>query len=427
MRICVVGSGISGMAAAWLLSQQHDVDVVEQDRSLGGHTKTVEVVVRGVRIPCDIGFMVFNHRTYPNLVRLFAHLGIPEQDADMSFSVHDAASGVTWRGDLLGIFADPKTFVRPAFWRMLFEIVRFSRSGERLLADPALASMTLGELLDRERYGHGFRDWYLVPMAGSIWSMPSERVLRFPAASMIRFFDNHGLIRIAGKPQWKSVPGGARRYVERMAREVSGTVRVGDGAALITRGPDGVEVALRSGERLRYDSVVLACHADQALALLHDADDEERAVLSAISYEPNDVVLHSDTSLLPPRRGAWAAWNHSSAGRAEGRVSVTYRLRVLQRLPVRDEILVTLNPLRPVSDGAVFGRFSLAHPQFGPGSVEAQRALERIQGRRRTWFAGAWTRYGFHEDGLISGLRVAKAFGIDPPWGRILDPEESRR
>ncbi len=427
MKICVVGSGISGMAAAWLLSQRHEVDLVEQEQSLGGHTRTVDVLIGNRRVPCDVGFMVFNHRTYPNLVRLFEHFGIPEQDADMSFSVHDAAAGVTWRGDLRGVFADPKTFVRPAYWRMLADIVRFSRSGERLLRDPALASMTLGELLERDGYGPGFREWYLVPMAGSIWSMPSERVLRFPAASMIRFFDNHGLIRIAGKPQWKSVPGGARRYVERMAREVSGAVRIGDGAASIVRGPEGVEVALRSGERLRYDAVVLACHADQALAVLHDADEEERAVLSAIPYEPNDVVLHSDTAFLPPRRAAWAAWNHASAGAAEPRVSVTYRLRVLQRLPVEDEVLVTLNPLRPVPGDAVFGRFSLAHPQFGPGSVEAQRALERIQGRRRTWFAGAWTRYGFHEDGLISGLRVAKAFGVDPPWGLILDPEEAAR
>lgn len=423
MKICVVGSGISGMAAAWLLSTRHEVDVVEQDRSLGGHTKTVEVDAGGVRVPCDVGFMVFNHRTYPNLVRLFAHLGIPEQDADMSFSVHDAASGVTWRGDLRGIFADPETFARPAFWRMLADIVRFSRSGERLLRDPALASMTLGELLEREGYGPGFRDWYLVPMAGSIWSMPSERVLRFPAASMIRFFHNHGLIHITGKPQWKSVPGGARRYVERLAREVSGAIRVGDGVASVVRGRDSVELTLRSGERLVYDSVVLACHADQALAVLDDADDEERAVLRAIPYEPNDVVLHSDTAFLPPRRAAWAAWNHASAGSSGARVSVTYRLRVLQRLPVRQEVLVTLNPLRPVPDHSVFERLSLAHPQFGSGSVEAQRALEQIQGRRRTWFAGAWTRYGFHEDGLISGLRVAKAFGIDPPWGRILDPE----
>lgn len=427
MKICVVGSGISGMAAAWLLSQRHEVDVVEQEQSLGGHTKTVEVVAGDRRVPCDVGFMVFNHRTYPNLVRLFAHLGVPEQDADMSFSVHDAASGVVWRGDLRGVFADPRTFVRPGFWRMLADVVRFSRAGKRLLNDPALASMTLGDLLEREGYGSGFRDWYLVPMAGSIWSMPSERVLRFPAASMVRFFDNHGLIRITGKPQWKSVPGGARRYAERLAREVSGAVRLGDGVASVVRSGDGVEVTLRTGERLAYDAVVLACHADQALAVLHDADGEERAVLSAIPYEPNDVVLHSDTTFLPPRRAAWAAWNHASAGRSDARVSVTYRLRVLQRLPVEGEVLVTLNPLRPVPDDAVFQRFSLAHPQFGPGSVEAQRALERIQGRRRTWFAGAWTRYGFHEDGLISGLRVAAAFGIDPPWGRILDPEEAAR
>ncbi|MCX8006597.1 MAG: FAD-dependent oxidoreductase [Coriobacteriia bacterium] len=424
MRICVVGSGISGLAAAWLLSSEHEVDVIEREPALGGHTKTVDVQAEGVSVACDIGFMVFNHRTYPNLVRLFEHLGVPEQDADMSFSVYSPKAHVIWRGDLRGIFADPRTFARPAYWRMLADIVRFSKSGERLARSEALSDATLGEVLEREGYGPGFRDWYIVPMAGSIWSMPRERVLQFPAQTMLRFFDNHGLIRITGKPQWKSVPGGARRYVARLAGSISGAVRTGTAVSTIVRHDSHVEAILQTGERLTYDAVVLACHADQALAILADADGDERRVLAAVPYQDNEVVLHADTSQMPPRKAAWAAWNHVVGGRSDAPVSVTYRLKVLQRLGVRQEILVTLNPLAPVRSDAVFGRYFLAHPQFGPGSTVVREQLQQIQGRRRTWFAGAWTRYGFHEDGLVSGLAVAGAMGIKPPWGRILTTQE---
>jgi predicted NAD/FAD-binding protein len=423
MRIAVVGSGISGMSAAWLLSTRHHVDVLEAEGRLGGHTHTIDVVVDGTPLAVDTGFMVFNHRTYPNLVRLFEHLGIGEQDADMSFSVQHLPDRLEWAGSVRGVLAHPSNLVRPAFLSMLRQIVRLSRDAERLLADPSAADLSLGELLTREGYTGPFLDWYLVPMGAAIWSTPVGRMLDFPAASFLRFCDNHGLLHITGKPRWKSVPGGARRYVLALAERVSGLVRTGARVARVARQKRGVTLTLAGGETLVYDAVVLASHADETLALLADPSEDERAVLGAFAYQPNDTVLHTDEAVLPRSRAARAAWNFVSDGHGDAPVAVHYQLNVLQQLPVRTRVLVSLNSVQPIVDDRVVERFVSAHPQFSREAIAAQARLGDIQGRRNTWFAGAWTRYGFHEDGLLSGLAVAEAFGIRPPWGRALDPE----
>lgn len=424
MRLAVIGSGISGMSAAWLLSVEHDVDVLEAEDSLGGHTHTVDITVDGVAATADTGFMVFNHRTYPNLVRMFEHLGIVEQDADMSFSVQHLADGIEWKGDLGGLFAQSGNALRPAFWRMLADVLRMSRNAERLLADPTCDELTLGELLRREKYGHEFVEWFLVPMGAAIWSMPAGKMLAFPAKTFLRFCDNHGLLHVTGKPLWKSVPGGARRYTRALAEQVSGNVRTGARVVCVQRFPDRVDVRLESGAVLSYDGVVLASHADQSLAMLADPSDAEKRVLASFPYEENDVILHTDERFLPKAPRAWAAWNYASDGHGDAPVAVTYHLNVLQQIPVATPVLVTLNPLLECDASTIIERRDFAHPQFGRDAIDAQALVPSIQGVNRTWYAGAWQRYGFHEDGLISGLRVAGLFGINPPWGTVLDPEE---
>lgn len=424
MRLAVVGSGIAGMTSAWLLSSEHEVDLLEAEERLGGHTHTIDVDLDGRTLAADTGFMVFNHRTYPNLVRLFEHLGIEEQDADMSFSVQHLADRVEWRGDPLGLLAQPGNVFRPAFLSMLAQVFRLSRSAERLLADPDIDTLTLGQLLERDGYGRAFIDWYLVPMGAAIWSTPSGAMLDFPAGTFLRFCDNHGLLHVTGKPLWKSVPGGARRYTLALADRVSGRVRTGARVACVQRHDDRVEVRLASGETRAYEGVVLACHTDDALGMLADPSPEESAVLSAIPYRANDVSLHTDASVLPRHRNAWAAWNYVSDGYGDAPVAVHYQLNVLQRHEVPTRLLVSLNSVRPIEESRVIERFSASHPQFGAGATDAQKRLGTIQGVRRTWYAGAWQRYGFHEDGCLSGLNVAAQFGIMPPWGRVLDPEK---
>ena len=424
MRLAVIGSGISGISAAWLLSAEHEVDILEAEGDLGGHTHTVDIRVDDTDATADTGFMVFNHRTYPNLVKLFEHFGIPEQAADMSFSVQHFKDGVEWKGDLGGLFAQPGNVVRPAFWGMLGDVLRMSRNAERLLADPTCDDLTLGELLQREKYGHEFLEWYLVPMGAAIWSMPTGKMLAFPAKTFLRFCDNHGLLHITGKPQWKSVPGGARRYTRALAEKISGHIRTGARVTSVRRFSDRVDIRLEDGEQLSYDGVVLAAHADQTLAMLSDASPAEVAMLESFPYSSNDVILHTDKRFLPASKRAWAAWNYASDGHGNAPVSVTYLLNILQGVPVETPVMVTLNPLRDCDTATIIERRDFAHPQFGRDAIGAQASIPALQGANRTWFAGAWQRYGFHEDGLISGLRVADSLGVKPPWGAILDPEE---
>ena len=422
-RVAVVGSGISGLAAAHALAGEAQVTLFEAGRHFGGHTHTVEVTLDGPGGPVthgvDTGFLVFNHRTYPNLVRLFGELQVETAPSEMSFSVQAHDAGLEWSGNSLAtVFSQRRNLLRPRFLRMLADILRFNRRATALAERGAEAELAepIGDFLDREGFGAAFRDWYFLPMIGCIWSCPTDQMLRFPVATMIRFCHNHGLIQVADRPQWHTVRGGAKHYVQKMLQRIADArlhtpvrsvrrVPPGDGRA-------GVVIATDRGSE-RFDDVILACHSDQSLALLADADAEERGVLGAIRYHPNRALLHTDTAVLPRRRAAWAAWNYAraaDAGREQAAVCLHYLINRLQPLPWRQPVLVSLNPdpARPVDPAQVIGDYAYSHPVFDLAAIQAQQRLPRIQGRSHLWFCGAWARYGFHEDGLSSALDVVQ-------------------
>jgi uncharacterized protein len=414
-RVAVIGSGISGLAAAHRLAGDAQVTLYEAGAWFGGHTHTVDVTLDGVTHGVDTGFLVFNHRTYPNLVRLFETLGVETAASEMSFSVQ--SGNLEWSGsDLNGVFAQRSNLLRPRFLGMLAEILRFNRltteiagrSAEQELVQP------IGDFLDRHRFGRAFRDGYFLPMIGCIWSCPTDQMLRFPIATMIRFCANHGLIQVRDRPQWMTVRGGARNYVNKLLARIP-DARLATPVRAVRRlppgqGQAGVVVSTDAGSE-RYDDVILACHSDQSLKLLTDATPGERAVLGAVPYHPNRAVLHTDASVMPRSRRAWAAWNYERApdGREQAAVCLHYWINRLQPLPWQQPVIVSLNPSRSIDPARVVGEWDYSHPVFDLGAIEAQRRLPQIQGRSHVWFCGAWTRYGFHEDGLSSALEVAAA------------------
>jgi predicted NAD/FAD-binding protein len=417
-HVAVIGSGIAGLSAAWLLARHYEVTLLEAADYLGGHTHTVDVTVDGVTAPVDTGFLVFNDRTYPNLVALFQHLGVPSAASDMSFSVRIEEARVEWAGaSLATLFAQKSNLVRPEFWAMLKDVMRFNRECSALVARERCSDEGLGVFLDRGGYGRAFRDWYLLPMAGAIWSCPTDQMLAYPASTFLRFFHNHGLLQINDRPQWRTVRGGGREYVARLAAGIA-DIRLRSPVVRVQRGAQGVEVSTAAGPSQRFDQVVLACHSDQALAMLADADADERRILGSVRYQPNRVVLHTDASFMPRSREAWSSWNYLARASRPGMrpISVSYWLNKLQPLPFRTPVIETLNPDREPRAERVLARFEYAHPMFDGPAIRAQRELPAIQGRRGTWYCGAWTAHGFHEDGLRSGLAVANALGVLAPW-----------
>jgi predicted NAD/FAD-binding protein len=411
VRIAIVGSGIAGLGAAWLLHKEgHAVTVFEANTTLGGHTATVDVALEGRTFPVDTGFLVFNDRTYPKLVALFEELDVPSIASEMSFSCRVDRHRLEWSGtSLASLFAQPSNAMRPAFWRMLADIARFNRDATTMQITGRVRAASLGEYLDAEKYSTPFRDWYLLPMAAAIWSAPKRDILDFPLPTLVRFCHNHGLLQIADRPQWRTVQGGGRVYVSRIAAQLP-DVRIGAPVGRVVRTRRGVEVdsPARAGER--FDQVVLACHSDQALALLGDPSLLERRLLASVRYQPNRVVLHTDPALLPRARRAWSAWNYLAADDADGArpVAVSYLINRLQPLPCAAPVIVTLNPPFEPDPARVLQEFEYSHPLLDGAALSAQSAVAQLQGERHTWYAGAWLGYGFHEDGLASAHAVAE-------------------
>lgn len=416
-RVAVIGSGISGLAVAHALAGQARVSLFEAGDYFGGHTHTVDLTLDGTTHGVDTGFLVLNERTYPGLLRLFAELRVEIAKSDMSFSVQVPDTGLEWSGSNLDtVFAQRANLLRPRFWRMLADLLRFNRLATALAASGAAEALDqpIGDFLAAHRFGPEFRDWYFLPMIGCIWSCPVDQMLRFPVATMLRFCHNHGLLQVADRPQWYTVRGGAREYVRKMLAAVP-DARLRTPVRRVERGDASVGIATDAGVE-QFDAVVLACHSDQALALLADPAPAEARVLGAIRYQPNRAVLHTDTGLLPRRRKAWAAWNYErpAQGTPGASVCLHYLLNLLQPLPFTTPVVVSLNPARAPRPETVHASFDYAHPVFDAAAIAAQRELPALQGHRRTWFCGAWTRYGFHEDGLQSGLRVVE--GLRAAW-----------
>lgn len=413
MSIAVIGSGISGLSAAWLLGQRHAVTVFEAAAQPGGHSHTIDVAGH----PVDTGFIVYNEATYPNLSALFAHLGVATRATDMGFAVSLDRGRLEYAGgDLGGLFAQRRNLASPRFWRMLADLVRFYKRAPRDL--PAMGDIALGSYLERLGVGAAFRDDHLYPMAAAIWSTPARQIPDMPAAAFVRFCENHGLLNLGARPVWRTVEGGSRRYVAALCAGLSTPVRTACPVHEVRRTPRGCEVVTDHGVE-RFDALVIATHGDQALALLADADAHERAVLGGFAYRRNQAVVHSDPALMPRRRRVWSAWNYASdAGAGDPALSVTYWMNRLQTwLPDDLPVFVTLNPPHDPDPARVHARIAWEHPVFDRAADAAQARVWGLQGRRQTWFCGAHFGAGFHEDGLQAGLAVAEALGgVRRPW-----------
>ena len=422
MRVAIIGSGISGLAAAHHLREHMDVTLYEAADYFGGHTHTVDITLPtadgrqtwGV----DTGFLVFNERTYPELISLLSELDVATSKSDMSFSVRvpqarSATDVLEWSGNNLAtVFAQKRNLISPSFWGMLADLLRFNRLCTRLATEGVDAELSepLEDFLNRHRFGQAFRDWYFLPMLGCIWSCPTDQMLKFPVATMIRFCHNHGLLQVNNRPQWHTVVGGARHYVEKIVATLA-DARLKTPVRSIERNAAGVMIHTDKNSE-RFDHVVLATHSDQALAMLAQPTAREAQVLGAIKYQPNLAVLHTDTSVLPANPSTWAAWNYERAAdthKESSRVCLHYLLNKLQPLPFEQHIVESLNPVRPIARHQILAEFEYSHPVFDMAAIAAQKRIPELQGEHHTWYCGAWTGYGFHEDGLKSGLAAAQA------------------
>jgi len=419
LHIGIVGTGIAGLSAAWLLGRRHRVTVFEKEGRLGGHSNTVTAVVRDQPVDVDTGFIVYNEPNYPELTALFDHLGIATESSNMSFSASIGGGKLEYCGaSAAALFAQKRNFLRPGFYRMLGDILRFNRLGTAHLALPDRSDWTLGRFLDEHRFGRAFTGAYLLPMAAAIWSCPTATMLHFPATSFLRFFANHGLLTVADQPAWRTVSGRSKDYVETLRSAIGPHVRLSAPVIAVRRVAGGVEVVDGRGGCFRFDAVVMAAHADQTAAVLLDADADERRILGAFRFQPNRAVLHSDPALMPKRPAAWAAWNYMAPDLLEpgGRVAVTYWMNRLQNIDERLPLFVSMNPLAEPDPSLVHGEYIYDHPVFDAAAIAAQQAMPEIQGRGGIHYAGAWLGYGFHEDGLRSGLEAAARLGVTAPW-----------
>ena len=418
LELAVIGSGISGLSAAWLLSQRHNVTVFEKEQRVGGHSNTVDVCEASApAVPVDTGFIVYNTASYPNLVAMFDHLDVPTTNTRMTFSVSMDNGAYEYSGTgLSGMFGQPANLVRPRHYRMIADVFRFYREARQLLDADIVTDIPLGAFLKAKGFSKNFVDRHILPMAAAIWSTPSQQILDFPAAAFARFFDNHGLLQV-NQPVWRTVVGGSREYVKRLRDASRCKIQIGSAIASIERFDGGVNVS-HGGETETFDACVIAAHADDALQLLGDADEQERNVLGSFEYVSNHAVLHRDALFMPQRRRLWSSWNYLANTAADSEsLSVTYWMNKLQPLATSNNLFVTLNPAKPITDDKIIDEFQYAHPLFNQTAMAAQRNLWQLQGRRNTWFCGSYFGYGFHEDGLQSGLAVAEQLGgLRRPW-----------
>jgi len=422
-RIAVIGSGISGLSAAWLLRDAAEVSLFEAEPRFGGHSNTVLIDEGEREVAVDTGFMVFNRPNYPLLSSLFDQIGIQSYPTDMSFSVSLDRGRLEYAGSNLNtLFAQRKNLVRPSFLRMLSDILRFNSAVKTLLRDGGRDRESLADFLDRHRLGERFRKDYLYPMAAAIWSCPRDSVAAFPALSFARFFHNHGLVNLQDRPQWHTLVGGSSAYVKRLVDDLGGRAQAGRPVEAVVRQANSMAVILERGEIRHFDDVVFACHSDQALRLFRNASPSEAAMLRAVPYQPNRVLLHTDASLMPRRRSVWSSWNYLGGRDRQGdeAVSVTYWMNSLQALDTDTDYFVSLNPLVEPDPAEVVQELAYDHPVFDANSLGLQQQLAQLQGRDRAWFCGAWTGYGFHEDGMRSGVEVAQRLGATLPWAEQL-------
>jgi uncharacterized protein len=436
LNVAVVGTGISGLSAAWLLSARHDVTVYEQSERIGGHSNTVIASVGGREIPVDTGFIVFNRSAYPNLVALFEHLAVPVQVSDMSLAISLDNGSLEYSGSgLSGLFAQPRNLFRPRFLLMLRDVVKFYRQATRdadLLQDETLS---VGDYLASGGYGAAFRDDHLLPMASAIWSAPPGEILSFPVATFIRFHRNHGLLQLTQRPAWETVAGGSIVYVKRLIQPFADRIKLDTGVVKVQRVAGGVMLTDTRGGSSRFDHVVMATHADQALAAIANPTSKETELLGAFRYSRNLAVLHSDPGFMPKRRAAWSSWNYTGSRDTSGdAVGVTYWMNRLQGIPDTSPLFLTLNPARPPRAGTLHHSEIYDHPVFDTAAISAQRRLWSLQGKGNVWFCGAHFGAGFHEDGLQAGLAVAEQLGgLRRPWnvpnesGRIVPGCEASR
>ena len=416
MTVAVIGSGIAGLSAAWLLNENHSVTVYEKNSWVGGHSNTVEVTLAANAIPVDTGFIVYNGRNYPNLVALFDHLNVPTKPSEMSFSASLDGGNFEYAGtDFNGLLGQRRNIFRPRFWRMLRNIHRFYRKAPHLLNNPLNLDLSLAAYLKREGYDYGFIEDHLLPMGAAIWSTTAAEIKAYPAHAFVRFFESHGLLSLAHRPRWRTVDGGSREYVSRLTESFRNHIRP-HGASAVSRSSDRVRVQDTTGNTAVFDQVIFACHADEVLNILDDATDEETRLLGAWSYTKNRAILHSDPSLMPQRRRVWSSWNFLNNTTGPG-PCVTYWMNRLQNLKTKTPLFVTLNPVSEPKADCIHREFIYTHPHFNKAAMQTQRELWGLQGQQRSWFCGSYFGYGFHEDALQSGLAVAEQLGnVRRPW-----------